>query len=341
MGGMAIAGLLANGAVEWMFEDSTELPGQPFGGFFHYSFAGAYLNLVWPMGFALAIAPGRGSNRISHIFGRGLAASLSGLAFAAVWTLPTVAARGLSLVLLATLLLAWAESNHRGFCGFWTRACQHYGRARAFTGLIAAGIFLIAFLGLTVVEPTIRDWGSIEASGPVAGPVTPLPDRGDLLIPSEDPRASAPEFARRLAWATAASIVPNMGFFGAGPRAWKAVYPAYTDDSTLLSFYLHIQFAYNDFLHYLVEWGWIGGCGWILLWLMILWAGCLAFWRRLDGCGAWTRRDWIAFAAWLSVGSCVVHAQVDFPLQSPGILVTAMACSALVLADPSLSKRAG
>lgn len=339
VGGVAIAGLLAHGAVEWMFQDPTELPGQPFGGFFHYSLAGAYLNLVWPLGFALAVAPGRGANRVTGKAGRWLAALVATLAFGAIWTLPTVAARGLSLALLATLLLAYAESRQRGFCGFWTRACQHYGRAKATTGLIAAGTLLIAFFGLTVIKPTVRDWGSIEASGPVTGPSTPLADRGDLMIPSEDPRAGSPEFARRLAWVTAASMVPETGPFGVGPRAWKATYPGFTDDRFLWSFYLHIQFAHNDFLHNLIEWGWIGGTGWIALWLLILAAGFLAICRRLNGTGSWTRRDWIAFAAWLGVGTCIVHAQVDFPLQSPGILATAMACSTLVFADPSLSKR--
>ncbi|NBB79020.1 MAG: hypothetical protein GVY36_06170 [Verrucomicrobia bacterium] len=339
VGGMAIAGLLAGGAVGWMFQDSTELPGQPFGGFFHYSFAGAYLNLVWPMGFALAVAPGRGGYRTAGMVGRGLAASLSTLAFLAVWTLPTVAARGLSLALLGTLLLAWAESKQRGFCGFWTRTCQHYGKRQASAGLIAAGSLLVVFFGFTVLQPTLRDWGGVSASGPVAGPKAPFVDRGDLMLPSKDPRANSPEFTRRLAWATGASMLPDAGLFGAGPRAWKAIYPAYTEDLALLSFYLHIQFAYNDFLHNLVEWGWIGGGGWIALWLFILWTGALAFWRRLDDRGSWTRRDWIAFTAWLGVGSCVVHAQVDFPLQSAGVLATAMVGGALILADPTHIKR--
>ena len=338
-GGMAVAGLLADGAVEWMFHDSIKLPGQPFGGFFHYSFAGAYLNLVWPLGFALAVAPGRGSQRAAGKIGRGLAAALSALAFVAIWTLPTAAARGLSLALLGLLLLAWVESRQRGFCGFWTRACQHYGRAQAFAGLIAAVILLVVFFALTVIRPTIRDWGRVTASGPVVGLQEPLPDRGDLLVPSKDPQAQSPEFPRRMAWATAASMVPEAGLFGAGPRAWKATYPVYTDDLFLLSFYLLIQFTHNDFLQNLVEWGWIGGGGWIAFWLIVLWTGFLNFWKRLDGCGSWTRRDWIAFAAWLGVCTCVVHAQVDFPLQSAGILVTAMVCSALTLADPTLSKR--
>lgn len=334
-GGMALAGLLSDGAVGWMFQDPIELPGQPFGGFFHYSLAGAYLNLVWPLGFALAVAPGRnGKGAVGRAgpAGRWVAASLAALAFAAIWTLPTVAARGLSLVLLPVLLLAWAESRQRGFCGFWIRACEHYGRARAGAGLIAAGSMLIIFFGLTVVQPTLRDWGSVSPSGPVTGPTSPLPNRGDLMIPSGDPRAQSTEFPRRLAWATAASMLPEAGLFGVGPRAWKAAYPAYTDDLFLLSFYLHIQFAHNDFLHNLVEWGWIGGGAWIAFWLGILWVGLVSCWRRLSGSGSWTRRDWIAFAAWLGVGSCVVHAQVDFPLQSPGILVTAMACATLIVA---------
>ncbi|TVP77706.1 MAG: hypothetical protein EA353_09805 [Puniceicoccaceae bacterium] len=338
-GGMAGAGLLADGAVAWMFQDSTELPGQPFGGFFHYSMAGAYLNLVWPLGFALAVAPGRGNRGAAGKLGRGLAALLATLAFAAIWTLPTVAARGLSLALLAVLLLAWAESRQRGFCGFWTRACQHYGKTKALAGLVAAGMLLVVFLGLTIAKPTLRDCGRITASGPVAGLNKPLPDRGDLMLRSEDPRSKLPEFERRLAWATAISMVPEAGPFGAGPRAWKAFYPAFTDDLFLLTFFLHIQFVHNDFLHYLIEWGWVGGSGWIALWLLILRTGFQTFWRRLDGRGSWTRRDWIAFAAWLGVGTCMVHAQVDFPLQSAGILATAMLCSALVLSDPSLSKR--
>ena len=155
------------------------------------------------------------------------------------------------------------------------------------------------------------------------------------MLLSENPQSHLPQFERRLAWATSLSMVPEVGFFGAGPRAWKASYPGYTDDLFLLSFFLHIQFAHNDFLHYLVEWGWLGGGAWITLWLLIIVGGGISFWERLEGRASWSRRDWMAFAAWLSVGSCVAHAQVDFPLQSTGVLVTAMACSALALADPS------
>jgi hypothetical protein len=331
-GGMASAGLLAGGAVEWMFRDPIELPGQPFGGFFHYSLAGAYFNLVWPLGFAFVVATRR---RERAKFGFWAAALLTIVTYAAIWTLPTVAAKALSLALLMALLLAWAESRQRGFHGFWIRASEHYGKKKAIGVLIASGLLLFVFLFATVIQPSIQGMGSVKASGPVPQRESPLPDRGDLMVPSEDPQAQLPLFDRRLSWATAASMLPDTGVFGVGPRAWKASYPEYTLDMFLLSFFLYIQFVHNDFLQYLVEWGWIGGMGWIALWLLILWTGFQALWRRLDGRGSWSQDDWITFAAWLGLGSCIVHAQVDFPLQSGGVLVAAVFCGSLVLADPS------
>jgi hypothetical protein len=327
----AAAGLLSGGAAQWMFRDGTDLPGQFFAGFFHYSIAGAYLNMVWPLGFALAVARGRSGRGGPQRFGSLIAAGSAALAFAAIWSLPTIAAKGLSLGLLAILALAWAESEKGGFRNFWSRACEHYGNRRTSAALLGAIFLFTLFIGLTVVRPTLQNWGSVSATMPVIERQEPLKNRGDLMLTSEDPRRVLPQFERRLAWSTALLMLPEADLFGSGPRTWKARYPEYTDDLFLLTFFLHIQFAHNDFFQYLIEWGWLGGGAWIALWLLILWKGLMLFWRLLSGQGAWTRREWIALAAWLGIGSCLVHAQVDFPLQSAGVLAPIIICAAIVL----------
>src|SRR5690606_19992929 len=57
-GAVALLGLLQNATradgVYW--DGSVRMPGAFFGTFFHHTSAGAYLNTVWPLGFALALA---------------------------------------------------------------------------------------------------------------------------------------------------------------------------------------------------------------------------------------------------------------------------------------------
>src|SRR6185369_12628389 len=56
-GAVALLGLLQNAThargIYW--DDSVPMPGAFFGTFFHHTSAGAYLNMVWPLGFAIAL----------------------------------------------------------------------------------------------------------------------------------------------------------------------------------------------------------------------------------------------------------------------------------------------
>ncbi|HYI95534.1 MAG TPA: hypothetical protein VEX68_18485, partial [Bryobacteraceae bacterium] len=56
-GAVALLGLLQNAtrARGIFWNDSVQMPGAFFGTFFHHTSAGAYLNSVWPLGFALAL----------------------------------------------------------------------------------------------------------------------------------------------------------------------------------------------------------------------------------------------------------------------------------------------
>lgn len=330
---IAFSGLVSGGPVAWMFLDAVELPGQPFGGFFHYSFAGAYFNLVWPLAFVLAAAPFRNSHKTLVVMGRGVACFFGILMLCAVWSLPTDAARALSIVISVVLLVAFFEAKTKAIRSTAWPILGKTLQARAvLIPLVFMGIGLVSAFVITRTA-ALQNWESVKPSGPVDALERPLPNRGDLLVPSDNPQSHLPLFDRRLAWATARSMIADAGLFGFGPRAWRHHYAFYTTDPFLLTFFLYAQFVHNDFLQYIVEWGWLGGVAWITLWCIILWTGMSTSFRRLRREEPWELSDWIGFSGSVGIGSCLVHAQVDFLLQSGGILITMGACSAFVLAN--------
>jgi O-antigen ligase len=68
-------------------------------------------------------------------------------------------------------------------------------------------------------------------------------------------------------------MIPQAGLLGFGPGAWPRSYPHFTDDALLRTYYLQMQFAYNDYLQVLVEWGVLGTMAWAVLFAGGIWGG--------------------------------------------------------------------
>jgi hypothetical protein len=87
----------------------------------------------------------------------------------------------------------------------------------------------------------------------------------------------------------------------------------------------------QDFAQYLVEWGWVGGGAWIALWCLGIFHGLRWFWNRLRAGHAFLAESWIHLAALAALAGVVLHALVDFPLQSPALLGVALFALAVTL----------
>jgi hypothetical protein len=107
-------------------------------------------------------------------------------------------------------------------------------------------------------------------------------------------------------------ILPMTGWWGVGPNTFSLIFPFFTN-SLGYRIWGYWSQAHQDYLQTLVEWGFCGTVLWFLLFANSIARACWAFLRRQrmwDG-----RSRALAFASLLALGSVLVHAMVDFPMQ--------------------------
>lgn len=327
-GAVALLGLLQNAtrAKGIFWDDSIRLPGAFFGTFFHHTSAGAYLNSVWPLGFALALVNIRSqteSPRVrSFIYGSLVCSALILAAHSGhVSRLPQV----IALVVLVGFTL---------WIGLW-RAFGEIRGLRVVAGVVSA-LLLVAVLGFgaTRLDEISARWGKLDFASMRGGhemavnpPVVEWPRlmRDDLFIPSS--HAGYVLGDRGAAYATAWQAIKERPWFGWGPGGWIAASAATSTDPFIRTFYLMVQFTHNDFLQTWVEWGVIGAAGWTLL---VPGAAAHAFLRL----GRRPSQDFIGAAAAAALASVLIQSLIDFPLQIPAIQFNALALSALAWSAP-------
>ena len=328
-GGMvALLGLLQNAThargIYW--NSSVPMPGAFFGTFFHHTTAGAYLNSVWPLGFALSLRAIRDETE-SPRMRSAIYASLvcSALILAAhsghISRLPQV----LAMVGLIVFVL-------------WAGAWRAFGQIRGLrlAGVTASVLLIVAVasFGATRLNDIKARWDQLEWTSllgqhrAVATP--PLEQwnermRDDLFVPSA--HGDYPLGDRGAAYATAWAAIKAHPLFGWGPGGWTAAAAAYSTDPFIRTFYLMLQFTHNDYLQTVVEWGLVGATGWALL----FWGGVVNAIRRL---GRRPSRDFIGAAAALALILLLVQSLIDFPLQIPAVQFNAIALCALAWSVP-------
>ena len=328
-GAVALIGLLQNSTrargIYW--DSSIPLPGAFFSTFFHHTSAGAYLNSVWPLGFALAMGAIRGRSEGAWV--RGLVYS-SRVCSALVLAAHSGHVSRLPQVIAIVVLVAFAL-----WMGLW-RAFGEIRGLRVAGGLVCTAL-LVAVLsfGATRISDIRARWGKVEWSSLRGGrdmaQAPPVKEwsslmRDDLFVPSS--HAGYPLGDRGAAYATAWSAIKDRPWFGWGPGGWTAAAAAVSIDPFIRTFYLMVQFTHNDFLQFCVEWGLIGAAGWALL---VPGAAVNAFHRI----GWRPSRDYIGAAAVAALTSVLVQSLIDFPLQIPAIQCNAIALSALAWSSPA------
>jgi hypothetical protein len=239
--------------------------------------AGAFLNLVWPLmaGFA-ALAFLRESAGWKKIFWT--AAVVLCLAALVVNTSRAACALGL---FLTALWLGW---------GGWQLRHGRFGSVHPIAAAIAVGlaVALVAAIAiLTGLDSSLFRWRKFD-------------------------RELTENNTRLLAAKVCLQMVSEAGWWGFGPGTFATAFPYFTHE-TGNQLRGQWNYAHQDYLQTLTEWGYVGSAGWAMLVL----GGIIASMKRaaryrgrLSDSARVTH-----FAVLVALLGVLLHALVDFPLQ--------------------------
>lgn len=261
--------------------------------FFHHSGPGACLNLAWPL--LVFCPPGNGQARLSPIWR--VAVVLVVAAALPLW-------HSISSPLIAMALLITGAVLQRPAIS-----------AKSFSPLVVRSLIAAAFLviglwqwrsiqrlaaqpdGWTSAAQTARDAPARDALIKTAAL-----KRGDRLVASTTP-------PRPAAWLAAIRMASDYPLIGLGPGSWVKRVVLYSNDSIVNTFYQHRQFAHHDLLQTAAEWGGLGLCAWLAIWVGGLW--------RITRRSAMPREIGVT----LALVGIAVHGTVHSPLQNPALLL--------------------
>jgi O-antigen ligase len=165
------------------------------------------------------------------------------------------------------------------------------GKSVAFAGTVAIGLALIAFAQASHFEKPLNRWQS----------------ESEHIL--KDARWQVSRIAVR--------ALPNARFFGFGPGTFRVVFPTYNrsgSDQVPGTW----RFLHEDYLQTLLEWGWIGGILWALLFFGGITVGIRSYKK-------YARREWMPRRrvlqplAIIALMGVALHALVDFPVQIESI----------------------
>src|SRR6478752_6534007 len=161
------------------------------------------------------------------------------------------------------------------------------GKSAALAGALAIGLALIAFAQASHFEQALNRW----------------------QLQTEH----IPNDARWLASRVAVRALPDAGLFGFGPGTFRVVYPTYNRSGSE-QVPGTWRFLHEDYLQTLLEWGWIGG----ILWALLFFGGITVSIRsyKKHARREWTpRRRVLQPLVIIALMGVAVHALVDFPVQ--------------------------
>jgi O-antigen ligase len=251
-----------------------------FATFYYHGNAGAFLNLVWPLTAGLVI---RGFSNRSNPGMRAVWISLFIVTIAGVVAntsrMSQVLATGLLFAICAKFGLALLRKLRRSEKGI------------ALAGGLAILLALIALAQAVHLEQPLKRWQT------------------------ESQRISTD--ARWHAFRVAMGAVPDARLCGFGPGTFRVVFPSYNMKSAKQAPGTW-RFLHNDYLQTLLEWGWIGGILWALLFFGGITVGIRSYKEHAGR--QWTpRRRVLQPLVIIALFGVAVHALVDFPLQIESI----------------------
>ena len=266
-----------------------------FATFTYHANAGSFLNLAWPLAAGLALLA----------FRKGTPARRIGWVLALVSCLAallvnTSRASGFLAVAMAMPLAAWGGLQFiQGRFGK-----VHPAKAAITLALLAAlgcGVAMTAG-----IDRTLQRWGYLE-------------------------RELNPRNLRLQSQQRSLGFVQQAGLFGFGPGTYPAVNAAHTPVPDELSGFK--QFAHEDYLQAVIEWGFAGG----LLWLLLLAGGPIqSMIIASRDRHRWLFRDLALHrVTLLALLGVALHALVDYPMQVPAIRLCVVVMAGLLWSSGS------
>jgi O-antigen ligase len=129
------------------------------------------------------------------------------------------------------------------------------------------------------------------------------------------------------------NALPKVGFFGLGPGLFPIAFPYQTNPLGNVSVGLR-DYAHEDYLQTVLEWGWLGALWWVLLVAGGLYQALKSYSRRELFTSKTDRH--LVLAAILGVSGTLAQALIDFPLQVASIRLFFLVLLALCWASPQL-----
>ena len=308
-----------------LWDTSVPTTGYFFATFFEDSIGGSFVSMIWPLAAGGLI--GRLSlPRAMNLREVWLSIFWAGLLVLSLGGLPAEGSLFAMLngVFLALLFVGWI---------LWRLPMRDVRRLLGRGGLVFAAC-LLAMVGVVVATGKSADiksrFQSVRLSFsrpvPIEGQATQAKAdfrmRADGLIESPATEAKNPGLfsgPRAKVAAMCLRMVPRSGLLGFGPGTWSQTYPLFTDDTLLRTFYLQMQFAHQDYLQALVEWGILGVAAWAVIIGGAIRAGLYRLRRFRMAGGAISVEEGMVAGALVAICGVGLHGLFDFPLQVPSI----------------------
>ncbi len=315
-----------------LWDSDVPITGYFFATFFEDSIGASFISMIWPLAaggligrFGLPRAMNSKELRLAAVWAGLLVISLAGLpAEGSIFAM-------VNGLFLGALFLGWI---------LWRLPLRDVRRISVRGGLVfvvclcvMAGVIVAAGKAPVLKSRLQSTRLSFQTQAPAERQASSPPAkkdfrmRADGLIESSGTDVQNHGFfsgPRAKVAAICLRMVPHAGLLGFGPGTWSQTYPLFTDDTLLRTFYLQMQFASQDYLQTLVEWGIFGS----IAWAVIIGGAIRGGWYRLRrfrmAGGAIGVEEGMVAGALVAVVGVGLHALVDFPMQVPSIQLYVM-----------------
>jgi O-antigen ligase/polysaccharide polymerase Wzy-like membrane protein len=280
-----------------------------FATYYYHGNAGAFLNLVLPPTFGLAL---RTLTRATAPIVRALWLSAALILCAAIFANTSRMAQLIAALLIIVFLIGSRKTV--------LQRVQHMERRFVIASILVVVMMLLAIAQASHLDQPLGRWQMLSEH--------------------------VPENARWFAWQAALPGVHEAGWLGFGPGTFRVIFPCYTRElgDRVPGIW---RFLHEDYLQTLMEWGWAGGTLWALVFFGGIATGIRSIRQqeefrraaeinsrnRLSGAcsqqgscsrkrGTWEwtqRRRLLLPLSLLALLGVAAHALVDFPLQIASI----------------------
>ena len=291
--------------VPLLFWEQEDLGHTLFATYYYHGNAAAFMNLLLPFAFGAAVY---GFHQKERPILRAFGVAALFLNVAAAVAIASKAGQFLTAVLLVALVFVYRRELL-----VLTGKGKSAHQQTFWVTMIVLGLLCVGALVFTS-DTAQRRWKE-----------APL-----LLDPNHN--------ARLLAYRACLRMLPDAGLWGIGAGNFPIAFPHYTYGlpEAIMGIW---DYAHEDYLQTVIEWGWIGAFGWGVLFFGACWKGWLSL-RRSDAFASFSLENTIVpRSALLALCGVATHATVDFPLQIGSIELYVMVFVGLLWYQPIDTRR--